>query len=62
LLNDEFGHPVGKQHLDYSGPGRLAPVMMQQTKGIGACRKTHGHYPAKIAINRFDAQEGRLQM
>jgi hypothetical protein len=36
--------------------------MMQQTKGIGACRKTHGHYPAKIAINRFDAQEGRLQM
>jgi hypothetical protein len=51
----------GKHHLDCPGPGRLAPVMMQQTKGIGACRKTHGHYPAKIAINRFDAQEGWLQ-
>jgi hypothetical protein len=38
MVSHEMGHILGHDHVTCPGPGAPAPIMLQQTKGIGTCR------------------------
>ncbi len=45
VVDHETGHWLGHGHLGCPGKGRLAPVMMQQSKDLAGCR--HNPWPLK---------------
>ena len=49
VVNHETGHWLGHGHLGCGGDGQLAPVMMQQSKGLDGCR----HNPWPLAGERW---------
>ncbi|MFF9338997.1 DUF3152 domain-containing protein [Streptomyces sp. NPDC014773] len=45
IINHEVGHEIGiRQHMGCGGPGKPAPAMMQQIKGLNGCRSNEFPY------------------
>lgn len=53
VINHETGHWFGRGHVKCSGKGSLAPVMQQQSKGLGGCKINPWPKKGELHSSRF---------